>query len=233
MSVRDQMSSVCQYFSSSLLPLPTTKLPPTNPYCRSTIPAPIFPTFTFSPNLLLSLICSFGRLPTLTLDNTLILIFPICSVPLRTSTPKPPVIHLLSGSMFWHWFGLGQVWDSESRAWAWWRRNARRLWWVAQCKGIMQEESPYGETTCLIVCPTWLLRLRVRIHKWHYGIDFKEQRLEHWDRETWSWRKFPSWVNIVGGALERVGSSLGFYWEQEIGVENPDPAWITLFCWRV
>ena len=46
--------------------------------------------------------CSFSRLPTLTLDNILVFLFSICSLPLLTSMPKSPVIHLLSGNVFWH-----------------------------------------------------------------------------------------------------------------------------------
>lgn len=86
-------------------------VPPSPPHHQVTSHQPLlqiyhtcfhFPYLYLLPrsHLLLSLTCSFGRLPTLTLDNTLTLIFPICSVPLHTSTPKSPVIHLLSGSMF-------------------------------------------------------------------------------------------------------------------------------------
>lgn len=53
--------------------------------------------------IVLRLICSVGRVSSFSQDNIPIFIFPIHSVPLLTSMPKSPALHLLAGVMFWHW----------------------------------------------------------------------------------------------------------------------------------
>lgn len=161
-SLRDQISSICHH--SFTLPPPK---PLTNLRCRCTISGPISPHLylPLESHPLLSLICSLGRIPTLNPDNILISIFPVCSIPLLTSMPKSPAIHLLSGghvqtlTVAWVKYGaLNQEPGLDGR-------EIPGGIDESQCKGMIQGKSPHGKTRCLIVCPTRVPGTRVRIHK--------------------------------------------------------------------
>lgn len=105
-------------FTITLLsPIPAPKLL-TSCHCRHTISGPIFPSLPspriisiFEPNLFSwqNTCLDFRQHPFFHF-----FLFASCHCSL-SSYP------LLSGDVFWHWFGLDQVWGSKSGAWAWWK----------------------------------------------------------------------------------------------------------------